>query len=67
MAQMFLTRASPALDRTLGLRVKGDLIISSLEPCCSSADMFLSFKIIFKNVFISSGQYKFFMGLYSLI
>lgn len=59
VAQMCLTRASPALDRTLGLRVKGDLITSSLEPSCSSADMFLSFKIILKNVFISSGQYNF--------
>lgn len=33
VAQTCLTRASPpALDRTLGLRVKDDLIISPLEP-----------------------------------
>ena len=48
VAQMCLTHASlPALDRTMGLIFKDDLIISSLEPSCGSTDMFLSFKIIF--------------------
>lgn len=63
MAQTCLTRASPlVLDRTLGLIFKDDLIISPLEPRCSFADLFLSFKIIFKNVFISPGQYNFSWG-----